>query len=75
MEANMHNIKHEQSFPFDNNTLVVLKAKCPEGEAIIDPGSGAWFVFWISGALVAVGGTNCSNANGINSVEAVIDPV
>ena len=38
----MHNIKHEQSFPFDNNTLVVLKAKCPEGEAIIKQSGSHW---------------------------------
>ena len=38
----MHNIKHEQSFPFDNNTLVVLKAKCPEGETIIKQSGSHW---------------------------------
>mgnify|MGYP001036357418 FL=1 len=38
----MHSIKPEQSFPFDNNTLVVLTAKCPEGEAIIKQSGSHW---------------------------------
>jgi len=40
--ANMHYIKHEESFPFNNNTLVVLKAKCPGGEAIIQQSGSHW---------------------------------
>jgi len=38
----MNNMKPEQSFPLDKNTLVVLKAKCPEGEAILKQSGSHW---------------------------------
>ena len=39
----MNNIKPEQTFPFDKNTLVVLTAKCPEGAAILKQSGSHWF--------------------------------
>ena len=38
----MNNMRPEQTFPYDKNTLVVLTAKCPKGEAILKRHGRHW---------------------------------
>ena len=68
----MHNIKHEQSFPFDNNTLVVLKAKCPEGEAIIKQSGSHWIDLDVSNYAAGVYTYSLTVGNNIETKQMIV---